>query len=104
MKATITIDGYEPQVVDLAEVSAKPEPTGFIVWRRGVQPGDKTMLRLADDDDGACTLQAVNTRGTPLNRGNLLFFYSNGTVERCAAISEDIPIARDEVGRIKLDE
>ena len=106
MKATITIDGYEPQEVDLAEVPIKPKPTGFVVWRRGVQPGGKVMLRLIneDDDDGDCTLQAVNRKGKSLDNGNILFFYCNGTVERCAAVSEDIPIARNSADRIKLDE
>ena len=107
MKATIAIAGFEPQEVEFepqeVEFEEKPEPTGFVVWRKGAKPGGRVMLKLEDEEIGCACLHAVNQKGEPLPGGCLASFFSDGTARRDSGIADDIPIARDSEDRLSLD-
>jgi len=102
MKATITIDGYEPQEVKFKESISKSNPTGFVVWHESIKPDGRVMLKLVDGGCGHVNLYVVNVEGEMISGGALFSFYNDGTAQHNIGVCLSIPIARDSKDRILL--
>ena len=91
-----------PITVHVETVPEKPEEPekrkGFRAWDPDIEDDGRTILRLAESDDGdggSVTLVAVDVDGEMIQAGRLLSISPDGYLERRQSVNESIPIQQN---------